>query len=81
MSEKTFRDTFCEHFWVTTSGFFSDPALLCCVMEMGIDRVLFSVDYPYVDSKAGTDWMAALQLNATDKGKILGHNAKRLLKL
>ena len=49
--------------------------------EMGIDRVLFSVDYPYVDSKAGTDWMAALQLNATDKGKILGHNAKRLLKL
>jgi len=25
--------------------------------------------------------MAALQLNATDKGKILGHNAKRLLKL
>ena len=37
---------------------------------MGIDRVLFSVDYPYVDSKAGTDWMAALQLNATDKGEI-----------
>jgi hypothetical protein len=22
--EKTFRDTFCEHFWITTSGFFSD---------------------------------------------------------
>jgi len=26
---KSFRDTFCEHFYVTTSGFFSDPALLC----------------------------------------------------
>jgi hypothetical protein len=37
---KSFRDVFCEHFYVTTSGFFSDPALLCCVMEMGIDRIL-----------------------------------------
>ena len=25
---KSFRDTFCDHFYVTTSGFFSDPA--CC---------------------------------------------------
>jgi hypothetical protein len=31
---KSFRDTFCEHFYITTSGFFSDPALLCCMMEM-----------------------------------------------
>jgi predicted TIM-barrel fold metal-dependent hydrolase len=33
---RSFRDVFCEHFWVTTSGFFSDPALLCCIMELGI---------------------------------------------
>ncbi|HEX2332847.1 MAG TPA: amidohydrolase family protein, partial [Burkholderiales bacterium] len=26
-----FRDTFREHFWITTSGNFSTPALLCCV--------------------------------------------------
>ncbi|HEX3952121.1 MAG TPA: amidohydrolase family protein, partial [Stellaceae bacterium] len=48
-----FRDTFCEHFWITTSGFFSDPALLLCVMEMGIDRILFSVDYPFVENAPG----------------------------
>src|SRR5579862_6593734 len=33
---KSFRDAFCEHFYVTTSGFFSDAALLHCMMEMGI---------------------------------------------
>ena len=44
--EETFRDIFCEHFWITTSGFFSDTALTCSMMEMGIDRILFSVDYP-----------------------------------
>ena len=72
---------FCEHFYVTTSGFFSDPALQCCITEMGIDRVMFSVDYPFVDNPPGAAWIAALALNATDKEKILSGNAKRLLKL
>ena len=46
--QSSFRDVFCNNFWITTSGNFSNPALLCCVMEMGIDRILFSVDYPFV---------------------------------
>jgi predicted TIM-barrel fold metal-dependent hydrolase len=78
---KSFRDIFCEHFYVTTSGFFSDPALLCCVMEMGIDRILFSVDYPFVDNPPATKWTETLPLCAEDKKKLLSGNAKRLLKL
>jgi predicted TIM-barrel fold metal-dependent hydrolase len=76
-----FRDTFCEHFWITTSGFFSDPALLCCVMEMGIDRILFSVDYPFVENPPGTKWLETLPLCAEDKEKLLNGNVKRLLKM
>ncbi len=76
-----FRDTFCEHFHITTSGIFSDPALQCCITELGIDRVMFSVDYPFVANKPGTAWMEALSLNAADKEKILNGNAKRLLKM
>jgi len=76
-----FRDTFSEHFWVTTSGFFSDPALLHCIQEIGIDRVLFSVDYPFVENPPGTDWAERLPVSAADKAKILSGNAKRLLKL
>jgi predicted TIM-barrel fold metal-dependent hydrolase len=81
MSGRSFRDIFCRHFYVTTSGFFSDPALLCCVMEMGIDRILFSVDYPFVDNPPGTKWTETLPLCAEDKEKLLNGNAKRLLKL
>ena len=66
-----FRDTFCEHFWVTTSGFFSDPALLCCIQEMGIDRILFSVDYPFVENAPGTEWLQRIPLCAEDRAKIL----------
>src|SRR5215467_6856210 len=76
-----FRDTFCEHFWITTSGFFSDPALLCCVQEMGVDRILFSVDYPFVENAPGTEWTKTLPLCAEDKEKLLSGNARRLLKL
>src|SRR3989454_8328403 len=76
-----FRDTFREHFWITTSGFFSDPALLCCVMEIGVDRILFSVDYPFVENRPGTDWVHRIPLCEEDKAKILNGNVKRLLRL
>jgi predicted TIM-barrel fold metal-dependent hydrolase len=76
-----FRDTFREHFWITTSGFFSDPALLCCMMEMGVDRILFSVDYPFVENQPGTEWVQRIPLCEEDKAKILSGNVKRLLKL
>ena len=76
-----FRATFSEHFWITTSGNFSNPALLCSVMELGVDRIMFSVDYPYVENTQGTDWLKQLPLCAEDREKIMNGNAKRLLKM
>ena len=81
MKERTFREIFCEHFWITTSGFFSDPALLCCMMEMGIDRILFSVDYPFAENPPGTKWLETLPISDQDCEKLLNGNARRLLKL
>jgi 2,3-dihydroxybenzoate decarboxylase len=78
---KGFREVFCEHFYITTSGFFSNPALLCSVMEMGIDRIMFSVDYPYVDNTLATGWIDKIPLCREDREKLLSGNAKRLLKL
>jgi len=76
-----FRDAYCEHFWITTSGFFSDPALLLCMMEMGVDRILFSIDYPFVENPPGTAWMERVPLCAEDRAKILRGNVKRQLKM
>jgi predicted TIM-barrel fold metal-dependent hydrolase len=80
-SARSFRDVFCEHFYVTTSGFFSDPALLHCMMEIGIDHIMFSVDYPFVDNAPGAEWTQTLPLSPEDKEKLLNGNARRLLKL
>jgi 2,3-dihydroxybenzoate decarboxylase len=76
-----FRETFRRNFWVTTSGNFSTPALLCTAMEMGVDRILFSVDYPYVPNPPGVRWMEEVPFSTEDRQKILSGNAKRLLKL
>jgi predicted TIM-barrel fold metal-dependent hydrolase len=77
----SFREQFSQHFYITTSGNFSTPALLCSMMELGVDRILFSVDWPFVPNIPGTKWMNELQLSAADKTKILSGNAKRLLKM
>ena len=76
-----FRDIFTSHFYITTSGFFSDPALLCCIQEMGVDRILFAIDYPFVPNEPGPKWIEKLMLNTEDKAKILHGNAERILNL
>jgi 2,3-dihydroxybenzoate decarboxylase len=66
---------------VTTSGFFSDTALRCSIDEMGIDRVLFAVDWPFVRNKPGTDWLMAAPITDSGKAMIAGENAAKLLRL
>ena len=77
----SFRDIFCNNFWITTSGNFSNPALMCCVQEMGVDRILFAVDWPFVVNPPGVEWMKSVPLCDEDKAKILSGNAKRLLRM
>lgn len=77
----SFRETFREHFYITTSGNFSHAALLCCVMEMGVERILFSVDWPFVANPPAVNWMKDVPLCTEDRAKILSGNARRLLRI
>src|SRR6266699_290246 len=62
----SFRDAFCNHFYITTSGNFSNPALLCCVQEMGVDRIMFAIDWPFVANPLGTNWVDTIPLCEED---------------
>lgn len=72
---------FARNIWVTTSGLFSIPPVMCTVQVLGIDRVLFSVDYPFGANAAGRVLLDTLPLSPQDKAKIAGGNAERLLGL
>lgn len=72
---------FLRHVWVTTSGMFSVPPVMCTIAVFGVDRVLFSVDYPFGGNAAGRAVLDTLPVSPADKAKIAGENAERLLRL
>jgi predicted TIM-barrel fold metal-dependent hydrolase len=79
--KKSPRQYLTENLVVTCSGNFSTPAFLCSVMALGIDNVLFSVDWPYESNRLAVDFLNGLPLAAADKEKIAHANAERVLKL
>ena len=78
---RAFAEYYREHFWLTTSGAFSNSALTCSIAEMGVERILFSIDWPFMSNRAGRKWMDAAPVSDHDRTLILGENAKKLLKL
>jgi 2,3-dihydroxybenzoate decarboxylase len=72
---------FRKHFHLTTSGNFSTPALLNAVSEMGADRVMFSVDWPFESVEEGCVWFDRAEIGATERAKIGRDNAIKLFKL
>jgi predicted TIM-barrel fold metal-dependent hydrolase len=72
---------FRRNVWVTTSGLFSIPPVMCTVQVLGVDRVLFSVDYPFGSNAAGRALLDTLPLSPDEVAKIAGGNAERVLGL
>jgi hypothetical protein len=66
---------------ITTSGLFTLPPFEAALAVFGVDRVLFSVDYPYAPNQKGREFLDSLRLPDGDLAKISHGNAERLLKL
>jgi predicted TIM-barrel fold metal-dependent hydrolase len=79
--QRRVADYFCENFYLTTSGYFTVPPLLCALQVVGADRILFSVDYPFSPNAEGRDFLDSLPVSPEDMKKIAHRNADRLLKL
>jgi hypothetical protein len=72
---------FCEHFHLTTSGYFTTPPFLCAQQVVGIDRILFSVDYPFSANTVGRKFLEQLAISPEDMAKLTHRNAEKLLQL
>ncbi len=72
---------FRKHFHLTTSGNFSTPALTNAITEMGAERMMFSVDWPFEDVGEGAQWFDKAEISEVDRTKIGRTNAIKLFKL
>ena len=70
-----------DQVYVTSAGFFSNPPFLDALQTFGIDRLMFSVDYPYAGNAIGRAFLDNLPLSPADLEKFAHGNADRLLKL
>ena len=80
-ARKRVADYFRSNFHITTSGHYSTPALVDAIAEIGADRVMFSVDYPFEDFSDAADWFDEAEIGEADRRKIGRTNAMRLFKL
>lgn len=79
--QREVKDYFINNFHVTTSGFFADAPLNCATATIGIDRILFAIDYPYSSNREGRAFLDAMSLTPEQKAKVAHLNAERLLRI
>jgi 2,3-dihydroxybenzoate decarboxylase len=72
---------FRKHFHLTTSGNFHTPSLVNAMTEMGAERVMFSVDWPFEDVGEGCGWFDGAEIGEADRMKVGRANAIKLFKL
>jgi predicted TIM-barrel fold metal-dependent hydrolase len=70
-----------ENFYITTSGNFRTQTLTEVMLEVGPDRILYSVDYPFEDMRLAAEWFDHAAISDADRLKIGRTNAQQLLRL
>jgi uncharacterized protein len=70
-----------DHVVITTSGLFSLPPLRCALDVFGLERVLFSVDWPYAPNEEGRRLLDEAPLDANELERFAHGNAERVLGL
>lgn len=70
-----------HNFLLTTSGHFHTRTLLNAISEVGVDRMLFAIDYPFETMQDGVEWLDSCPLSENDRQKIGYGNATRLFDL
>lgn len=76
--ERRLQDYLSDNFFITTSGNYSDQALICALLTMGADRIMFATDYPFGMSDEAARWLESTSISERDRRKIGRSNAAAL---
>ena len=72
---------FKNNFFITPSGMLTKPQFEMVKNAVGVDHILYSADYPYIQPEELGTFLDELDLTTEEKEKISFKNAQKLLKL
>ena len=79
--KRNVAETFLAQVHVTTSGYFTRPPFECARQVIGLERLMYSVDYPFSPNTRGKEFLSGLELSEEEMAALTHTNAERLLKL
>jgi hypothetical protein len=70
-----------ENVHYTFSGFNFTPTFVDLLFQVGVDRIMFSADYPYAEMSEARAFLNRLPVSPADREKIAHGNAEKLFKM
>ena len=66
---------------ITTSGIEDPLALRFCIEKIGVDNIMWAIDYPYQPTSPAVAFIENAPLSVTERSKIAHSNAERIFKI
>jgi len=70
-----------RNFAITTSGLEDPLVLQLCVDKIGIDNVMWAIDYPYQPSAPAVAFLESAPLSTADLQRVAHANAERIFRI
>ena len=78
---RTLTQTYAEQIYVTPSGIFTDEHIHFIRETIGVERILFSVDFPLVPNEGARAFLEGADVTPAERELIAHGNSERLLGL
>lgn len=78
---RSLTEIYKAHVYVTPSGMLNLPHFEFIHKVLGADRILYSIDYPYVTLNGAREFLESLPISVDEKEKIAYRNAEELFRL
>ncbi|WEK45756.1 MAG: amidohydrolase family protein [Candidatus Andeanibacterium colombiense] len=79
--QHTVSHYFKNNIWITTSGVAWEPAIKFCMEQLGPERVLYAMDYPYQQSSDEVAAYDRMSLSPEHKKMLMEDNARKVFNL
>ncbi|TCL55195.1 amidohydrolase family protein [Kineothrix alysoides] len=79
--QKTVTEYFRQNVYVTPSGIFDYLQLKFCVEVLGADRIIHSVDCPFIGNEEARPFIENAPISSEDREKIAHINAEKLFRI